>query len=117
MFIGRTRDEAHETHGALRALEYELHVPLVRSILMNLAIKACADYGLLGVRIRHASGVVPVGGASVCIDVIAPHRAEAFEGCRRLIDELKTTAPIFKHERWTNASTWARGTPPPGAHV
>ena len=117
VFIGRTRDETHDVHGPLLALEYELHEPLVRSILMKLASKACADHALLGVRIRHASGVVPVGGASVVIDVIAAHRAEAFAACRVLIDELKARAPIFKHERWTNSTTWAKGTPPPGAHL
>jgi molybdopterin synthase catalytic subunit len=36
----------------------------------------------------------------------APHRAEAFAGCRELIDELKRTAPIWKKERWAGGGRW-----------
>lgn len=114
-FIGRTRAETHPDHGPLIALHYDMHEPLVRTVLEKLATDAINHHDALHVHIAHAKGTVPVGEASVCIDVHAPHRDEAFNACRMLIDELKAHAPIFKHERWTNAETWATGAPPPGA--
>ena len=37
----------------------------------------------------------------------APHRAEAFEACRYLIDTLKATAPIWKRETWEGGTDWS----------
>jgi len=115
IFVGRTRAETHPAHGPLTALDYDMHEPLVRSVLTKLATDAIEHHDALHVHITHAKGTVPVGEASICIEVHAAHRNEAFNACRMLIDELKTHAPIFKHERWANAETWATGTPPPGA--
>ena len=49
-----------------------------------------------------------VGAAepSVIVAASAPHRAEAFAGCRELIDELKATVPIWKKERWAGGGEW-----------
>jgi molybdopterin synthase catalytic subunit len=49
---------------------------------------------------------VPVAEASVIVAASAAHRAEAFAGCRELIDELKRTVPIWKKERWTGGGRW-----------
>ncbi|MSR66276.1 MAG: molybdenum cofactor biosynthesis protein MoaE [Pedosphaera sp.] len=48
------------------------------------------------VRVVHRLGSVPVGEPSVWIEVIAPHRAEAFAAGQFLIDEMKRTVPIWK---------------------
>ena len=44
--------------------------------------------------------------------VSTPHRAEAFEACRYLIDTLKATAPIWKRETWEGGTDWSSGGPP-----
>ena len=41
----------------------------------------------------------------------APHRAEAFDACRELIDQLKATVPIWKHQRFTDGTDELVGTP------
>lgn len=114
-FTGRTRPESHDTNGALLALDYDMHEPLVRTVLMDLATAACQTHAVLSITMRHARGMVPVGEASVEVVVHAAHRSEAFAACRELIDGLKARAPIFKHERWAKGSSWAPGTPPPGS--
>ncbi len=63
------------------------------------------------VRIHHAVGEVPVGEASVLVQVVCGHRAKAFEACRFLIDRLKATAPIWKQELWADGTSWSKGTP------
>jgi len=48
------------------------------------------------VRLVHRLGVVPAKEASLRVEVIAPHRAEAFEACQFLINEMKDKVPIWK---------------------
>jgi len=48
------------------------------------------------VRLVHRLGVVPAKETSLRVDIIAPHRAEAFEACQFLINEMKDKGPIWK---------------------
>ena len=50
------------------------------------------------------------GDASVAIGVSTPHRHEAFEACRYIIEELKVRAPIWKQEHYVEGnSEWVKG--------
>jgi molybdopterin synthase catalytic subunit len=48
------------------------------------------------IRLVHRTGVVRVGEASLWVEVVAPHRGEAFAACQWLIDEMKRVVPIWK---------------------
>jgi molybdopterin synthase catalytic subunit len=48
------------------------------------------------VRLVHRIGVVKVNEPSLWVEVIAPHRGEAFAACQWLIDEMKRVVPIWK---------------------
>jgi len=96
VFLGRTRREEHPEHGALR-------------VLRDLAADATERFGCHAVRVHHAVGEVPVGAASVLVQVVCGHRAESFAACRFLIDELKRLAPIWKREEWDDGFTWVEG--------
>ena len=48
------------------------------------------------VRLVHRVGVVKVNEPSLWVEVVAPHRGEAFAACQWLIDELKRVVPIWK---------------------
>lgn len=48
------------------------------------------------VRLIHRVGLVNVGEPSLWIEIIAPHRGEAFASCQWLIDEMKRVVPIWK---------------------
>jgi molybdopterin synthase catalytic subunit len=48
------------------------------------------------VRLVHRTGVVLVNEPSLWVEMVAPHRGEAFEACQWLIDEMKRTVPIWK---------------------
>ncbi len=48
------------------------------------------------VRLVHRLGVVKVGESSLWVEVVAPHRREAFEASQWLIDEMKRVVPIWK---------------------
>ena len=48
------------------------------------------------IRLIHRLGLVKVNEASLWVEVIAPHRGEAFAACQFLIDEMKKFVPIWK---------------------
>ena len=111
LFLGRTRRDTHPRHGELVRLSYQAYVPLATRTLAELAEEATERFDCDLVRIHHAIGEVPVGDASVLIQVACGHRARAFEACRFLIDRLKATAPIWKQELWADGTSWSQGTP------
>jgi molybdopterin synthase catalytic subunit len=114
VFLGRTRAETHPGHGPLRLLRYEAYEPMAMRVLHELAERAVDRYGCRLVRLHHALGDVAVGEASVLVTAACPHRAEAFEACRFLIDAIKREAPIWKCETWVDGVTWSAGTVVPG---
>jgi molybdopterin synthase catalytic subunit len=60
----------------------------------------------------HRTGRIELGESSVVAVVSTPHRAEAFEACRYVIDALKASIPIWKHETWREGSAWGTGATP-----
>ena len=107
VFLGRTRRDKHPQHGELRRLQYEAYRPMAEQVLRGLARQAVDQFGCLAVRLHHAVGEVPVGSASVLVQVVCGHRDRAFEACRFLIDRLKADAPIWKRENWERGETWS----------
>ncbi|MFG0330158.1 MAG: molybdenum cofactor biosynthesis protein MoaE [Phycisphaerales bacterium] len=113
VFLGRTRAESSDEHGDLERLTYEAYETMAVRVLRELAEQTAADHDALFIRIRHSIGEVPIGDASVFIQVVCGHRAEAFAACRFLIDRLKTDAPIWKREVWADgAPTWSESATP-----
>jgi molybdopterin synthase catalytic subunit len=48
-----------------------------------------------------------IGDLAVVVAVSCPHRGEAFDACRALIDELKRSVPIWKHQQYAGGrSEW-----------
>jgi len=101
-FTGATRRE--HLGKAVLHLEYEAHEALAQKTLETLAREAVQKFGLSGVAIKHRLGRLEIGEVSVAIAVSSAHRAAAFEGCRWLIDTLKTRVPVFKKEYYADGS-------------
>ncbi|HYG73696.1 MAG TPA: molybdenum cofactor biosynthesis protein MoaE [Planctomycetota bacterium] len=101
-FVGRTRNE--HLGRPVRHLEYEAHEALARKIVGELAAEAKQKFGLVQVAIQHRLGRLEIGDASVVIAVSSGHRGAAFDGCRWLIDSLKTRVPVFKKEYYADGS-------------
>ncbi len=106
-FAGTTRDH-HEGRRVIR-LEYEAHLPMAQREIRALVEQARARWELGAVAVHHRVGRVAVGEMSVLIAVSAPHRAEAFEAGRFLIDRLKETVPIWKREQYESGAAWIEG--------
>lgn len=111
VFLGRTRIESHAQHGQLHRLCYEAYRPMALKVMHQLAERAREQFSCQFIRIHHALGEVPPGEASVLIQTVCERRSAAFESCRFLIDQLKSHAPIWKREEWSDGATWSTGVP------
>lgn len=83
---------------ALSGIVYQAYESMAHQELTRLLDDAHARWPRFRASVAHRVGFVPVGEASVWIGVAAPHRAEAFEVARFLIDELKARVPIWKKD-------------------
>ena len=104
LFVGTTRSPNQGRE--VTELQYEAYAELARPEMERVGRQAAAGHGLGAVYLAHRVGVVPAAEPSVIVAASAPHRAEAFAGCRELIDELKATVPIWKKERWAGGGHW-----------
>lgn len=103
-FEGATREETHAEHGKLVRLDYEGYDSMARRQLEHLATETRQRFGAGRVAVVHRLGRVLPGEASVMMAVACPHRAEAFEACRFLIDTLKKDVPIWKKDVFENGA-------------
>ncbi len=87
-------------------MEYEAYVPMALKVLRDIEAEARNRWSVLEISIVHRIGAVPVTEASVVIAVSAPHRKEAFEACRFVIDDLKKKVPIWKKEFFEDGEVW-----------
>ena len=106
-FDGVVRDNARGH--AVHYLEYEAYVEMAEGQLRAIAAEVQARWGIAQVAIAHRFGRMEIGETSVFIAVASPHRAEAFDACRYIIDTLKTTVPIWKKEVGPDGAEWVEG--------
>ncbi len=110
VFLGCTRHDTSPDGKPLIALDYEAYSELAIKQLTELVSAARTRWKLSAVSIIHRTGSVGLGEPSVLIVVATAHRAESFEACRFLIDELKKSAAIWKKEVWADGKTsWTKG--------
>jgi molybdopterin synthase catalytic subunit len=93
-FLGVVRGE--EEGRAIAALEYEAFAPMAERQFHRLFDQMETRWPIESVRLIHRVGVVKVNEPSLWVEVVAPHRAEAFAACQWLIDEMKRVVPIWK---------------------
>jgi molybdopterin synthase catalytic subunit len=107
IFEGVVRDNARGKQ--IRYLEYDVYLEMAEQQIREIIAEAERRWGVEHVAVAHRFGRLEIGEASVIIVVGTPHRAEAFEACRYIIDTLKTTVPIWKKEVATNGEEWVEG--------
>ncbi len=103
-FAGAVRD--HTGPHQVSALEYEAYVEMAEKYLRKIGGEVADEYEGARVAILHRIGRLAVGEVSVVIAVATPHRADAFDGCRHVIERLKQDVPIWKKEIRTDGSVW-----------
>ncbi len=108
VFMGTVRD--HSAAGAVTGLTYEAWDELAGTRLRKIADELFEKWPLRRVALLHRTGELAVGEISVVVACSAPHRADAFDGCRHGIERLKRDVPIWKKEHSAEGeSHWVMG--------
>jgi len=111
-FVGLVRDHADGRTG-VRSIDYEAYTLQVLPRFEAIAAAARERWPDIGrIVVCHRVGHVQLGEASVVVAVSTPHRAQAFEACRFIIDTLKETTPIWKRENWEGGTDWSSAARP-----
>jgi molybdopterin synthase catalytic subunit len=102
LFAGTVRDQ-DGGQGVVR-LSYSAH-PTAAAELRRVAEKVATEFGVLALAAVHRVGDLDIGDLAVVVAVSCPHRGEAFDACRMLIDTLKHEVPIWKRQWFSDGSS------------
>ena len=102
-FEGWVRD--HNEGQAVLRLEYEVYEPLAVKEGEKIIAEAREKFGITNAAAIHRSGLMELTEAAVVVGVSSPHRSEAFDACRYIIDETKVRLPIWKKEHYASGET------------
>ena len=89
---------------AVTGIEYSAYEAMAARELANIAAEVTQRFHLLEVAIEHRLGELALEDASVGIAVAHPHRAEAYDASRWVIEELKRRVPIWKREHYADGT-------------
>ena len=96
-FLGVVR--GIEEDKAISAIEYEAFLRMAEHQFNLLFDQMEKRWPIESVRLVHRIGVVQVNEPSLWVEVVGPHRCEAFAASQWLIDEMKRAVPIWKRPR------------------
>lgn len=99
LFVGTVRDLDHDR--SVNKLAYSAH-PTVVDRLTEVVQQVADRHPVTALAAAHRVGDLAIGDLAVVVAVSAPHRGEAFDACRDLIDTLKSTVPIWKHQEFSD---------------
>jgi molybdopterin synthase catalytic subunit len=108
LFVGTVRD--HDGGKEVGGLEYSAH-PTALDRLRGVCEEVGREYDVRAVAAVHRVGSLGLGDAAVIVATAADHRGQAFDASRALIDRLKATVPIWKHQVFADGSDEWVGTP------
>jgi molybdopterin synthase catalytic subunit len=105
VFEGWIRD--HNEGQAVERLEYEVYRPVAEKEGARIIDEAIERFGVEHAICIHREGLLELGDIAVIVCVSSPHRSEAFDACRYIIDETKSRLPIWKKEHYVSGiSEW-----------
>lgn len=114
LFLGTVRNLADGS--TVRGVTYEAYEQMAAPVLAEIAREAAEILGTDHVAVVHRVGDLAVGEHSVAIAVSSPHRAQAYEASRYIIEEIKKRLPVWKKEHYTDGrDAWVGGTTPRGS--
>jgi len=105
-FLGTVRDDEE---GSIEHLDVEAFRDAALTELQAIRDEAISRFGLKAAEVVHRTGSLAVGESIVAIVCSAGHREEAFSGCRYIIEELKSRAPLWKKEVGKKGERWVGG--------
>ena len=112
LFLGTVRN--HADGRPVDGIRYDAYAEMAGAVLAEIAAEACERLGTDRLAVVHRTGALEIGDVSVAVAASSPHRAEAFEAARYVIEEIKKRLPVWKKERYADGDeTWVEGSVPP----
>jgi molybdopterin synthase catalytic subunit len=102
LFLGVVR-EVNDGR-AVTGIDYSAYEPMAARELAAIAAEAAQRFGVTDIAIAHRLGELSLEEASVGIAVAHPHRADAYEASRWIIEEIKRRVPIWKREHYRDGT-------------
>lgn len=101
--IVRNHDRGREVDG----IEYVGH-PSAAAVIAEIAADLTGRDGLHAVAVAHRTGTLRVGDLALVAAVSASHRAEAFDACSELVEQVKARLPIWKRQLFADGTaSWS----------
>lgn len=102
-FVGVVRD--HNDGRAVTRLDYTAHVPVADKMIRAIEAEVMAAHGVPACRVVHRVGELAIGDTAIIAVVRAPHRGEAFDAVRAVVDAVKHRVPIWKEEFFADGTS------------
>lgn len=103
IFLGQVRSDVIEGK-TVSGIEYSAYEEMANAEFEGLREAIFAKYPISCMHIYHSLGLVKSGEICLFVFVSAPHRKEAFEACRELVEQIKAQIPIFGKEIFEDES-------------
>jgi molybdopterin synthase catalytic subunit len=103
LFLGTVREMTNGRQTV--ALDYEAFPAMAEAKFDELIAEVRGKWPIVNAAIVHRLGRLELGDVSVAVAVSTPHREQAFDAGRHLIDRLKQVVPIWKKENWADGTT------------
>ena len=107
LFLGVVRD--HDGGESVAHLDYSAH-PTALDRMREIAEGVAAEFEVIALAAVHRTGLLAIGDTAVLVAASAAHRGQAYDASRALIDRLKASIPVWKHqvfadgrEEWVNS--------------
>ena len=114
LFLGTVRNHADDR--PVNGITYEAYEEMAAPVLAEIAREAAEILGTDRLAVVHRVGELAVGEHSVAIAASSPHRAQAYEASRYVIEEIKKRLPVWKKEHYADGrDEWVEGTTPSAA--
>ena len=111
LFLGTVRN--HADGQSVDGMTYEAYERMAFPVLTDIASEAADRLGTDRVAVVHRVGELAIGEVSVAIAVSSPHRAQAYDASRYVIEEIKKRLPVWKREHYADGrSEWVEGVTP-----
>jgi len=104
VFEGVVRD--HHEGKRVESIFYDAYRPMAEKEIATIIDDVRSKLPDVAIGVIHRLGPLRVGDTSIAIVCTSPHRAEAYEASRMLIDRIKQTVPIWKKERGPGGEEW-----------
>ena len=103
IFLGQVRDDI-KGNKITKAIDYSAYEEMAEDNFFEIREAAFLKYDLICMHIYHSLGLVKAGEISLFVFVSSKHRKNVFAACEYIVEQIKTSVPIWGKEIFENGS-------------